>query len=109
MKIYLDDLRLPYDSTWTIVKDFQAFVDLVNETNDGDITHISFDHDLGLSLSGYDAVKWFVEQCLDEPEIGANLEEVIVHSANPVGADAIRSHFELAVKHDILPSTLDVK
>ena len=66
MKIYLDDVRDPPDDSWTVVRSYHAFRNLLMTTRE-DITEISFDHDLGLDSSnaiaptGMDAVKWFID------------------------------------------------
>lgn len=110
MKIFLDDIRQSYDDSWTVVRDYEEFVDLVKLVQPGLITHISFDHDLGSEVgkTGYDAAKWFVDQCIRDQRIGQNLDQVIVHSANPVGRENISAYFENAAKHGILNQNLTV-
>jgi hypothetical protein len=109
--IYLDDIRtpLPNPSThdapeWIIVRNYEEFVQEVNEIGLENIELISLDHDLGDSAmkewlhgvvrnyeinydnitekTGMDCVKWLVNQWLD----GKPLVNVMVHSANAVGA-----------------------
>jgi hypothetical protein len=109
--IYLDDIRtpLPNPSThdapkWIIVRNYEEFVQKVNEIGLENIELISLDHDLGDSAmkewlhgvvrnyeinydnitekTGMDCVKWLVNQWLD----GKPLVNVMVHSANAVGA-----------------------
>jgi hypothetical protein len=82
-KIYLDDIRTPIDSTWTLVRNYSEFVQRVEEIGLTNITEISLDHDLGDSAmqeyftnvspnytlnydnisekTGYDCAKWLVE------------------------------------------------
>ena len=112
MKIYLDDLRKPYDGTWTVARSVQEFQQLV--LSGEPITHMSFDHDLGEEdganvPSGMDATKWYVELCLDNPSYGENLEFVMVHSANPAGAENIVSYFMSARAHDVFKSVPRIK
>lgn len=108
MKIYLDDLREPYDDSWTIAKTIEEFQQLV--LSGEAITQMSFDHDLGENVpTGMDATKWFVELCLDEPSYGENLEIVLVHSANPPGAENILSYFMSAKAHGVFSSDLKVR
>ena len=47
---------------------------------------ISFDHDLGEGLSGYDCAKYLVDYCLDHQ---LALPAFAVHSQNPVGKENI--------------------
>ncbi len=118
MKLYLDDIRDPYDDTWTLVRSYDEFVLRVFMTAalsaEDPITHISFDHDLGMdgedeALSGMDAAKFFVEKCLDNPELAEHLQEVIVHSANPAGVQNIAGLFKSASKHGVLNQKLVIK
>jgi hypothetical protein len=109
--IYLDDVRtpLPNPSThdapeWIIVRNYEEFVQKVNGIGLENIEIISLDHDLGDSAmkewlhgvvrnyeinydnitekTGMDCVKWLVNQWMD----GKPLVDVMVHSANAVGA-----------------------
>ena len=109
--IYLDDVRtpLPNPSThdapeWIVVRNYEEFVQKVNEIGLENIELISLDHDLGDSAmkewlhgvvrnyeinydnitekTGMDCVKWLVNQWMD----GKPLVDVMVHSANAVGA-----------------------
>lgn len=107
MKIFLDDIREPATGGWTVVRNYNEFVKVATSANM--ITHMSFDHDLGESdeKTGYDAAKWFIEECIDNPVLGIYLEYITVHSANPVGKNNIYGIFRNAQKHGIIPS--DVK
>ena len=112
MKIYLDDLRDPYDNSWSVARSVEEFQQLI--LSGEPITHLSFDHDLGEEngapvLSGMDAAKWLVELCLDDPSYGENLKEVIVHSANPAGAENIWSYFLSAKAHDVFNPDLKIR
>jgi hypothetical protein len=120
MKLFLDDIRTPYDvfkltvnplyesdSEWVIVRDYYQFIDAINKF--GLPTHISFDHDLSYDAylpenqkgdidytslkekTGYDACKWLCEYCLG---VGKDIPEYVVHSANPVGAENIKRYLE---------------
>ena len=84
MKIYLDDVRTPTDPSWTVVRSYDEFVNLISGLNYGEIDIISFDHDLGFTAmeeyfnnvlpnytidydnitekTGYDCIKWFVAE-----------------------------------------------
>jgi len=103
-RIYLDDIRVPRDKGWILVKSYDEFVDKINEIKLENIELISLDHDLGdtamsewhnnvcpnytldydniTEKTGMDCVKWLVNQWLD----GRTVVDVKIHSANPVGA-----------------------
>lgn len=86
MKIFLDDVRQPPDDSWLVVRSVPEFKNLVNDRLD-DVEVISFDHDLGENTdSGYDAMKWLVF----DKEFEFRDVQILVHSANPVGAKNIR-------------------
>jgi len=51
---------------------------------------ISFDHDLGDGLTGYDCAKWLVEYDLETGLMPADFS-FYVHSQNPVGASNIKN------------------
>lgn len=88
IKIYLDDIRTPKDSTWVICRSYNDFVKVVGETGLANISLISLDHDLGESAmeefyrnvsknyilnydniiekTGYDCAKWLVDKFYSE-------------------------------------------
>jgi hypothetical protein len=102
--IYLDDLRIPLDQEWIVVRNYDEFVDTINEIGLENIGLISLDHDLGDSAmkewhtnvyhnytldydnitekTGMDCTKWLVDQWLE----GKPVVTVKVHSANAVGS-----------------------
>ena len=81
--IYLDDIRTPVDSFWTVVRNYDEFVKEVQSAGLENIEVISLDHDLGDSAmkeyynnvspnyqldydnitekTGYDCAKWLVD------------------------------------------------
>lgn len=90
--IWLDDER-EIANKWLIRKtdeiEFKKFFsaeDLMNwfasSAKDYDKIFISFDHDLGRFLTGYDVAKYIVEN-------NCNLTGFTVHSMNPVGCKNI--------------------
>jgi len=103
-KIYLDDVRTPVDPSWVVVRNYEQFVDKINEIGLDNIELISLDHDLGDSAmrewhtnvyhnytldynnitekTGYDCAKWLVGQWLD----GKPVVNVYTHSANAIGS-----------------------
>lgn len=46
-RIYLDDVRTPIDKDWIVVRNYEEFVEKVNEIGLPNIETISLDHDLG--------------------------------------------------------------
>lgn len=85
MKLWLDDVRVPPDDTWTWVKTVDEAVAVLTRC---DVTEASLDHDLGyvigtttLEATGYDFCLWMAEQHDVWPT-----QSIQVHSANGVGA-----------------------
>ena len=103
-KIYLDDVRTPVDPSWVVVRNYEQFVDKINEIGLENIELISLDHDLGDSAmvewynnvyhnyelnydnitekTGMDCTNWLVEQWMD----GKPVVDVVIHSANAIGS-----------------------
>lgn len=116
MKIFLDDVRMPPDNSWVVVRSFDEFVELIKSTPHI-ITEISFDHDLGIeddgttpAKSGMDAAKFLINYIMDKkPVIGELLEVITVHSANPAGKSNILGFFASAKRSgDILNKELKI-
>lgn len=108
MKIFLDDIREPYDNTWVVTRNMATFRDAVLTTSEP-IIEMSFDHDLGENEpTGHEATKWFIEMVLDNPALGRSLEKVYAHSDNPPGRDNIAGYFESARAHGVLPASMKV-
>tara|TARA_R110000822_G_scaffold142821_2_gene280951 strand:+ start:924 stop:1319 length:396 start_codon:yes stop_codon:yes gene_type:complete len=124
-KLFLDDVRVPYDvfnmiinpiyennEDWDIVKDYNSFISYIKEN--GIPKFISYDHDLSFDhylgenqegdidydnmeeKTGYDCAKWLVQYCL---ESNLTIPDYYVHSANPVGKKNIEMYLENAKKH----------
>mgnify|MGYP006273622737 CR=1 FL=1 len=123
--IYLDDVRIPLDKdTWTIVRDYDEFVGTVTLIGLENIEAISLDHDLGDSAmseyyynaqpnytidysniterTGYDCCKWLVNHSI---ETGKPIPEVVIHSANPIGAGNMIGYINNYLKNSKLPQT----
>lgn len=100
-KLFLDDLRKPPDESWVVVRSVKDFIKVIEEKGMPDV--ISFDHDLGtesygvLAPTGMDAAKWLVEKELIP-------KKVIVHSANPTGAENIKRLLENWIKFNMSES-----
>lgn len=86
-KMFLDDERYPIDNDFVIVRSFDEAVSYVELH--GCPSYISFDHDLGNGLTGYDFAKWLIDQHLDSNFIPKDFD-FYVHSMNPIGAENIR-------------------
>ena len=81
--LYLDDLRSTPEG-FDRVYSYEEFVTYLEKKGLPDF--ISFDHDLGEGLSGYDCAKYLVEYCLGHQFPLPNYQ---VHSQNPVGKENI--------------------
>jgi hypothetical protein len=91
MKIWLDDIRIPPDSTWTWCKTAEEAIGTIFVNQE--IQFISFDHDLGEGASGY-RVAVFLEFMAS---LGYKMVDTWdIHSANPVGRKNIQNALENA-------------
>ena len=88
MPLYLDDLR-PTPEGFDHVYSYEEFVAYLEREGLPDF--ISFDHDLGEDLSGYDCAKYLVAYCLEHQR---SLPDYQVHSQNPVGKENIERLLE---------------
>lgn len=83
MKLFIDDIRTPYDDTWLLAVNTKEANELLDEYN---FDAISFDNDLG-----YDGPEGIhVLQRLEEEWVMKNRpkpSEIRVHTANPVARD----------------------
>ena len=105
MKLFLDDIRQPYDSEWIVARNFSEFKDIIQ--NSTTIEEISFDHDLGQNeISGHDIAKWFVNHCMDHDQISKHLRRIIVHSDNPPGRENIAGFLESARSFGVFDGSL---
>lgn len=98
-KLYLDDIRSPKESGYTIARNIEEAKKLISEK--GFPSHMSLDHDLGENKNGkplptgHDFVKWITKEYLDKelPEFTYQ-----IHSANPVGADNMKGLLDNFIK-----------
>ena len=122
VNIYLDDIRTPNEERWIICRNYDEFVDKVNEIGLDNIETISLDHDLGETAireyfknvtnnyildyanihdkTGYVCAKWLVEK---STETGVNLPTILTHSANPLGSANIMGYINNYLKNKRLP------
>lgn len=89
MYLFLDDERMPNDERAVIVRSFDEFRDHI--IAHGMPKFISFDHDLGHGLTGFDCAKWLVEYHLDN---GGDFPHYHVHSQNPIGKKNIEEYLK---------------
>jgi len=129
--LYLDDFRVPIDSSyylgnpiytnveWEVVRNYDEFVKIIEEKGLPEI--ISFDHDLAdthyehqehldsdaydmmQEKTGYHCAKWLIYYCIDnKKELPAT---ILIHSMNPAGSLNIKSLFKSYLKSLNLPSS----
>lgn len=88
VKIWVDDIRTPPDTSWTWFKDSKSLIGFMDRWKAILIIDLmSLDHDLG----GDDTTRPIVLWCC-ENEFWP--DEVVVHSANPVGIDWLEGMIE---------------
>ena len=121
ISIYLDDTRTPLEhplgKEWTIVRDYDQFVDLVTKTGLNNVEMISLDHDLGPSAINhffthtkfnydinYDSISERTGMCVvwwlvsHARENNLDLPPCYVHSANPIGAGNMMGYINMYLK-----------
>ena len=88
--LYIDDIRFPpADREWIVCRSSQEALDRVAEM--GMPQFISFDHDLGEE----DTTMVFLCRMVNEVWDGVSVPpDYQIHSANPVGAENIRSFMD---------------
>ena len=96
INLFLDDERDPSDFytfediPFQVVRTVKEFKKVLEKETEVDI--ISFDHDLGTSKTGYDALCWLEEQVFLGNII---VKEISIHTANP---GALMKMFQAAKK-----------
>jgi len=95
MKLWLDDIRKPPDTTWTWVKTAD---EAIAELKKGEVAAISFDHDLCHSASKVEKTGYTVACWIEQRAYMCALPKMSwsVHSGNPVGAEKIKRAMESA-------------
>jgi hypothetical protein len=102
--LYLDDIRIPKEGNWHIVRSYNAFVGIIKIKGNPDL--ISFDHDLAdihydptsyresfeyHEETGYDCAKWYLNYITEN---NLPCAQILIHSMNPVGTENIKSLFK---------------
>lgn len=122
--LYLDDVRTPNDKEWIVVRNYDQFVNRINQHGLENIEVISLDHDLGdsamteyynnvkdnytldykniLEKTGYDCCKFLVNRSI---ETGIPLPQIYIHSANPIGSGNMMGYINNYLMNCRLPQT----
>ena len=130
VKLYLDDVRNPKTKGWTVVRNYEEFVNHISEY--GLPEEVSFDHDLAEihydpetwrqdfvyhEKTGYDCVKWLVNyfytmypERLEMPYTERKRSDimfpkVVVHSANPIGSANMMGYINNFYKNEGKPQS----
>lgn len=87
MKLFLDDIRIPPDNSWVVVRTAKVAIIFLGT---GAVEEISFDHDLGKETNGtgYDVAKWIEEEVYFHR---IKMPAWQIHSDNPVGRKNIEA------------------
>ena len=123
--LYLDDIRIPKDSSWQVVKDYTEFISHIRLNGLENYELISLDHDLGEQATnefykntqpnytlnydnivnektGLDCAKWLVAESMTKK---IPLPQIYVHSANPIGSANIMGYLNNYLMSCKLPQT----
>ena len=122
MYLYLDDVRIPTEGEWEVVKNYDEFVAHIRLNGLENYEVISLDHDLGESAmieyytntkpnfeldykrieekTGYDCAKWLVSESIAK---SIPLPQIYVHSANPIGSANIIGYINNYFRNQKLP------
>jgi hypothetical protein len=111
MRLYLDDVRIPKDADWNVVRSYDEFVAHIKMNGLENYELISLDHDLGDTAmneyynnvspnytldysniqekTGLDCAKFLVAESMNTR---IPLPQIYVHSANPIGSANIMGY-----------------
>lgn len=103
--LYLDDVRMPTEGDWQVVRNYEEFVSHIQINGLENYEVISLDHDLGEGAmveyytnvkpnyeldykripekTGMDCVRYLISEAIDKK---ITLPKIYVHSANPIGS-----------------------
>ena len=125
ISLYLDDVRIPKDNSWQVVKDYTEFVSHIRLNGLENYDVITLDHDLGKEAmdefynnalpnytlnydniinekTGLDCAKWLVAESMIKK---IPLPQIYVHSANPIGSANIMGYVNNYLMSCKLPQT----
>jgi hypothetical protein len=124
MYLYLDDVRIPTEGNWEIVRNYDEFVAHIKLNGLENYEVISLDHDLGESAmqeyytnvkpnyeldykrieekTGMDCARFLVAESITKQ---IPLPQIYVHSANPIGTHNILGYVNNFYRNSKLPET----
>ncbi|MEI8082079.1 MAG: cyclic-phosphate processing receiver domain-containing protein [Actinomycetes bacterium] len=82
LKLRVDDLRDPPDTTWVIARDYGPAIEILAT---GRVRTVSLDHDLGPEETGLDICLWMSRE-------GIWPKTIVLHTANPLGREDMYDH-----------------
>jgi len=129
--LYLDDVRIPTEGEWQVVKNYDEFVAHIRLNGLENYETISLDHDLGEGAmqeyytnvkpnyeldykrieekTGMDCARFLVAEAMNAK---IPLPNVYVHSANPIGSANMMGYINNYFRNNRLPETcvkVDIK
>ena len=124
MYLYLDDVRIPTEGSWEVVRNYDEFVAHIKLNGLENYEVISLDHDLGESAmqeyytnvkpnyeldykrieekTGMDCARFLVAESITK---NIPLPQIYVHSANPIGTHNILGYINNYFRNQRLPET----
>jgi len=124
MYLYLDDVRIPTEGNWQVVRNYDEFVAHIKLNGLENYEVISLDHDLGESAmqeyytnvkphyeldykrieekTGMDCARFLVAESVSK---NIPLPQIYVHSANPIGTHNILGYINNYFRNQRLPET----
>ena len=124
MYLYLDDVRIPTEGNWEVVRNYDEFVAHIKLNGLENYEVISLDHDLGESAmqeyytnvkphyeldykridekTGMDCARFLVSESISK---NIPLPQIYVHSANPIGTHNILGYINNYFRNQRLPET----
>lgn len=129
--LYLDDIRVPTEGDWQVVRSYDEFVAHINLNGLENYELISLDHDLGegamveyytnvkpnyeldynriTEKTGMDCARFLVAEAMNKK---IPLPTVYVHSANPIGSANMMGYINNYFRNNKLPEVcvkVDIK
>ncbi len=120
--LYLDDVRIPTEGKWEVVKNYDEFIAHINLNGLENYELISLDHDLGEAAmveyysnvkpnyeldykridekTGMDCARFLVAEAMNKK---IQLPTVYVHSANPIGSANMIGYINNYFRNNKLP------
>ena len=115
LKLFIDDLRNPYDKSWSLVRTYAGVKSHIEENGMPKV--ISFDHDLtipayrefdrskktgvysytGLNeATGLDAMNYIIAKLMEDKNV--SIPDIIIHTANETGARNLRLKWQMFIE-----------